>query len=117
MKAFLTLSALLAITACTDPHLFRLGGTLAVTPVTLTAPQVARIKATVANDLYDGDAALFRNIRAADVTTSKDVVVRRVCGEVAGRNPVGGYGRYAAFGGTMINGVYYDEDYPRPCEK
>ncbi|MEO6299575.1 MAG: hypothetical protein ABIV25_02520 [Paracoccaceae bacterium] len=110
MKAPLILSLLL-MSACSNMF-----SVVAATPVQLSARQIAQIEGTVANDLYDRDTAHFRNLRAADVTTSNGAIVRRVCGEVSGKNPMGSYGLYSAFGGVLTGGVYVDEDYPIRCE-
>ena len=85
-------------------------------PVALTSAQLAQIKATVIHDFFDPDSAQFRNVRAADVTLTDGATERRVCGEVNGKNRLGGYVGYQLFGGKIVNGKFVKIDYFGPCE-
>ena len=85
-------------------------------PVALSAAQVEQIKQSVTSDFFDPGSAQFRAIRAVDVTLQDDSKARRVCGEVNGKNRMGGYVGFNMFGGTMQNGRFAQEDFFSPCE-
>ena len=108
LRPLAALSAL-AVAACAAP-----GPIAGSVPVSLTPAQVAEIQATVAYDLFDPGAAQFRNIRAVDVPTSSGTV-RRVCGEVNGKNRLGGYVGFTMFGGVMVDGRFQRRDFFGPC--
>jgi len=85
-------------------------------PVKLSKAQVEQVKRTVGRDYLDPDSIKFRDIRAADVIKSSGKVVRRVCGEVNGKNAYGGYVGYTFFGGVIKNGTFKERDFAMPCE-
>ena len=85
-------------------------------PVPLSSSQVAQIQSAVTYDFFDAESARFRNVRAIDVTLADGSVVRRVCGEVNGKNRMGGYVGYQMFGGTMQGGKFVQQDFFMPCE-
>lgn len=85
-------------------------------PASLSRSQVANIKATVVRTFFDPESARFRNIRAADVTLSSGEQIRRVCGEVNGKNRLGGYVGYQWFGGQLVNGSFVQKDFFGACE-
>jgi len=85
-------------------------------PANLTTSQVNQIKQVVTYDFFDPSSAQFRNIRAADVTLASGKVARRVCGEVNGKNRVGGYVGFSLFGGTIEGGKFVRADFFGPCE-
>lgn len=85
-------------------------------PVALSTAQVAQIKATVIRDFFDPGSAQFRNVRAADITTTEGISERRVCGEVNGKNQMGGYVGFKMFGGKIVNGQFKAVDFFGPCE-
>lgn len=85
-------------------------------PVALSSAQVANIKGTVTYDFFDGPSAIFRNVRAADVTLKSGQQIRRVCGEVNGKNRMGGYVGFEMFGGVMVGGKFSREDFFGACE-
>ena len=86
-------------------------------PVQLTSKQIAQIKETITYDFLDPESARFRDIRAVDVKRSNGKTIRRVCGEVNGKNQYGGYTGYSMFGGKMINGRFNRVDFFGACEK
>lgn len=109
---YITLAAALALSAC-------VGFTPVVSskPVQLSSRQVAQIKATVVYDFFDPGSAQFRNIRAADVALQDGTRERRVCGEVNGKNRLGGYVGFTYFGGIIMpNGKFAKRDFFGPCE-
>ncbi|MBT8154579.1 hypothetical protein KMP13_11840 [Epibacterium ulvae] len=85
-------------------------------PVPLSSRQVAQIKQTVVRDFFDPEGARFRNVRAADVKLENGARERRVCGEVNGKNRMGGYVGYQFFGGVMENGTFIKQDFFSGCE-
>lgn len=99
-----------------------LAGCVQMTPIAetklipLTPAQIAEIQSTVTYDFYDPGSAQFRNIRAVDVTLQNGKQERRVCGEVNGKNRMGGYTGFTMFGGTMQNGHFVKQDFFSPCE-
>ena len=85
-------------------------------PARLSADQVATVQATVTRDFFDPSTAQFRNVRAADVTLAGGEKVRRVCGEVNGKNRMGGYVGYAGFGGVMNGSTFTMQNFYGPCK-
>jgi hypothetical protein len=85
-------------------------------PVGLSSSQLEQIKATVTYDFFDPSSAMFREIRAVDVTLANGTTERRVCGEVNGKNRMGGYVGYSMFGGLIENGGFRKVDFFAPCE-
>jgi hypothetical protein len=85
-------------------------------PVRLTAAQVQEIQGTVTHNFYDPSSAQFRNLRAADITTTDGKTLRRVCGEVNGKNLDGGYVGFEMFGGTLQGSRFIQQDFFMPCE-
>ena len=88
----------------------------ATKPIALSAAQMAQIKSTVTRDFFDPGSAQFRNVRAADITTTDGISERRVCGEVNGKNRMGGYVGFKMFGGKIVNGQFKAVDFFGPCE-
>lgn len=86
------------------------------TPVRLSSAQVAEIKSEVTQDFFDPFTAQFRNIRAADVSLVDGKRERRVCGEVNGKNRLGGYVGFTHFGGVIVNGDFQQKDFFSACE-
>jgi len=86
-------------------------------PVPLSASQTAQIKNAIAYDMLDPGAAQFRNIRAVDVTKNNGTVIRRACGEVNGKNAMGGYVGFKMFGGVMQDGKFRRKGFFGPCEQ
>ena len=112
LKTAIVLSlATIALTACTD-----MSGIVDAKPVSLTSRQVAQIEGTVTHDFFDPSSAQFRNVRAVDLTLSNGTKVRRVCGEVNGKNQMGGYVGFNLFGGTLTDKGYQPEDFFGACE-
>lgn len=85
-------------------------------PVPLSQRQTQQIKSTVTHDFFDPSSAQFRNIRAVDVTLQDGQRERRVCGEVNGKNRMGGYVGFSMFGGTLQNGTFVQNPFFAPCE-
>ncbi len=85
-------------------------------PAPLTADQIGTVRATITRDHFDPAAAQFRNLRAADVTLADGTTVRRVCGEVNGKNRLGGYVGFEMFGGVMTGRHFKRQDFFGPCE-
>ena len=84
--------------------------------VELSSKQIKQVKATVVKDFYDPESSKFRKIRAADVKKSNGKTVRRVCGEVNGKNLYGAYTGYELFGGVVTNEFFKRKDFFMPCE-
>ncbi len=84
-------------------------------PVKLTSAQIEQIKRATSKGYIDPDSLKFRDIHASDVTRTNGKKVRRVCGEVNGKNAYGGYVGYTFFGGIMKNGVFKKRDFAMPC--
>lgn len=84
--------------------------------VHLSPTEVTQIQATVVRDFFDPEAARFRNVRAADITLTSGEQVRRVCGEVNGKNRLGAYVGYSMFGGRIVNGSFVRQDFFGACE-
>ena len=87
-----------------------------VTPLVLSAKQIRVIEEIITHDFFDPESARFRDIRAADITLDSGKVVRRVCGEVNGKNRMGGYVGFEMFGGVIEGGVFKRRDFFMPCE-
>jgi hypothetical protein len=85
-------------------------------PIPLSSSQIAQIEQTVTRDFLDPDSARFRNVRAAQVSLADGGQDVRVCGEVNGKNSMGGYVGYEMFGGTLVNGRFQQIDFFAPCE-
>lgn len=84
--------------------------------IPLSSVQVNQIKTTVTDDFLDPDSALFRDIRAVEVSLATGEREVRVCGEVNGKNALGGYTGYSMFGGSLVNGRFQQVDFFAPCE-
>ncbi|WP_394197992.1 MULTISPECIES: hypothetical protein [Rhodobacterales] len=99
-----------------------LSGCLQMTPITESKPvrlsnaQIRQIQETVTVGFFDPEAARFRKVRAVDVVLQDGQRERRVCGEVNGKNRLGGYVGYEFFGGSMINGKFLKKDFFGACE-
>ncbi|MBU3261737.1 hypothetical protein KPG71_17050 [Roseovarius sp. PS-C2] len=85
-------------------------------PVRLSSAQMTEIKSEVTQDFLDPFSAQFRNIRAVDVSLANGQQERRVCGEVNGKNRMGGYVGFSMFGGVIVNGDFQQRDFFSPCE-
>lgn len=107
MRTTIALLAAIALTACVQP--------VELKPVALSQAQQADVKTTMAYNLFDPSSAQFRNLRAADVTLSDGRTVRRVCGEINGKNQLGGYAGFQPFGGFITNGKFETNYYAGPC--
>lgn len=86
-------------------------------PVPLSAAQVAQIKSEVTSDFLDPRSAQFQEIRAVRLTLPSGKSETRVCGEVNGKNALGGYTGFSMFGGELVNGRFVQRDFFSPCEK
>jgi len=84
-------------------------------PIPLTNTQMAQIKATVTRDFFDPESAQFRGVQAVEVSLADGTQERRVCGEVNGKNRMGGYVGYSMFGGSLENGKFVKRDFFAPC--
>ena len=85
-------------------------------PASLSQSQIGQIQTTVVRDFFDPASAQFRDIRAVDVTLNNGQQIRRVCGEVNGKNRLGGYVGYTWFGGQIVNGSFVKRDFAGACE-
>ena len=85
-------------------------------PVRLSSAQMTEIKSEVTQDFFDPFSAQFQNIRAVDVSLANGQQERRVCGEVNGKNRMGGYVGFSMFGGVIVNGDFQQRDFFSPCE-
>ncbi|WP_417463247.1 hypothetical protein [Kordiimonas sp.] len=74
------------------------------------------IKTEVTRDFFDPASAQFRNIRLVDVTLKDGTQERRVCGEVNGKNRLGGYVGFSMFGGVVVGGDFQKRDFFSACE-
>ena len=101
---------------------FALAGCMQMTPIVTSTPvplsnsMLAEIRSEVTRDFFDPDAAQFRNVRAVDVTLENGSSERRVCGEVNGKNRLGGYVGYSMFGGVIVSGDFERQDFFSACE-
>lgn len=111
MRFHVALPAVLALAACVQ-----MTPISDAKPISLSPSQVAQIKSAVTYDFFDPSSAQFRNLRAVDVTLKDGKTARRVCGEVNGRNQLGGYSGFQMFGGEMVNGAFQKQDFFSPCE-
>jgi len=103
-----------ALAGCESSTFSKINGS---NPISLSGAQTAQIKATVTRDFFDAESARFRNIRAVEVSLADGSTEARVCGEVNGKNRMGGYTGYSMFGGTLSSGVFQKKDYFAPCEQ
>ena len=85
-------------------------------PIPLTRSQVSQIQATVTRDFFDPESARFRDVRAVEVSLADGNRETRVCGEVNGKNRMGGYVGYSMFGGVLQSGQFVQRDFFAPCE-
>lgn len=85
-------------------------------PIRISTSLKSEIKKEVTRDFLDPESARFRDIRAVDVTLANGKHEKRVCGEVNGKNAMGGYVGYSMFGGVIINGDFQQRDFFSPCE-
>jgi hypothetical protein len=108
MRLALALAAVLTVAACVQP--------VTLTPVMLSAKDQTIIKGAMTYNLIDPSSAQFRNIRAADVELTDGRTVRRVCGEINGKNQFGGYVGFEMFSGWMIDGKFQNNGFSGPCE-
>jgi hypothetical protein len=108
---FAALAAIpLALAACSDisPQTTK--------PVQLTEAQMKTLQESVAYDLYDPSSAQFRNIQVADNTYPDGHTVRGVCGEINGKNRLGGYVGFTGFTGKIdASGRYVVTAMAPPC--
>jgi len=101
----------LALSACVAPT--QITQRVAVRPNTA---QVEQIKATITRDFFDPSSAQFRDIRVVDLVLSDGTKARRVCGEVNGKNRLGGYVGFKMFGGEIVGGRFVQQDFFGACE-
>lgn len=111
MKRFFALVGVLMVSAC-----MQMTPIVESKPVNLTSKQISDIKSKVTYDFFDPSGAQFRNIRAVDVTLQNGAQERRVCGEVNGKNRMGGYVGFQMFGGIMQGGAFQKQDFFSACE-
>jgi len=101
---------------------FALSGCVAMTPivssqpVVLSSSQIAQIGSEATKDFFDPASAQFRNVRAVDLTLQDGTQDRRVCGEVNGKNQMGGYVGFKLFGGKIIAGRFVQVDFFGLCD-
>lgn len=107
MRLALALAAVLTVAACVEP--------VTLTPVMLSAKDETMIKDVMAYNLFDPSSAQFRNIRAADVVLTNGRTVRRVCGEINGKNQFGGYVGFTPFSGFMYDKRFEINGFSGPC--
>lgn len=91
------LAACVTLSACVMPI-------ESATPVALSSQDRAIVQASMSHDLFDPSAAQFRNVRAAIVTLNSGETLRRICGEMNGKNQYGAYVGYENFSGVVENG-------------
>ncbi|WP_139246363.1 hypothetical protein [Thalassovita taeanensis] len=84
--------------------------------IPLSSDQMTQIESTVTRDFLDPESARFRNTRAVEVSLASGDREVRVCGEVNGKNALGGYTGYSMFGGSLVNGRFQQADFFAPCE-
>lgn len=111
MKWLASVVSVLTISAC-----MQMTPIVESKPVNLTAQQIKDIQDKVTYDFFDPTGAQFRNVRAVDVTLKTGAQERRVCGEVNGKNRMGGYVGYQMFGGVIEGGKFTESDFFSPCE-
>jgi hypothetical protein len=85
-------------------------------PQPLTAQQRAQIEQTVTRDFFDPASAQFRDVRMVTVTLANGSQETRVCGEVNGKNRMGGYTGFSMFGGVMTSTGFERRDFFSACE-
>lgn len=102
---------LIAVSACVQMSEIE-----STTPVKLSDEQVKEIKSEVTQDFFDPFSVQFRDIRAVDVSLANGQRERRVCGEVNGKNRMGGYVGFSMFGGVIVNGDFQQRDFFSACE-
>lgn len=110
MRALLIVPAV-ALSACVQ-----MAAIESAKPVPISAPLMAEIKAEVTRDFFDPQSAQFRNVRAVDVSLADGTRERRVCGEVNGKNRLGGYVGFNMFGGVVVAGDFQQRDFFSACE-
>lgn len=97
-RAILALAAFSVLSACeTSPY----GKLIDERPVTLSAKQQSEVKEAVKYDLIDPDSASFRNLKGKHMTFDSGTTFVRVCGEVNGKNRMGGYTGFTPFHGEF----------------
>lgn len=91
MKTFITLGLVLVISACAEqaPFLKK-----AFTP---DENQVKAAQTKASYDLRDPSSAQFRNIRGFSSPGHNGVVAEYICGEINGKNAMGGYTGFTPF--------------------
>lgn len=67
---------------------------------------MAIVKGAMSYDLFDPSAAQFRNLVGAEVTLNSGKTVRRICGEINGKNRLGAYVGFERFSGTVDGGKW-----------
>ena len=99
-----------------------LSGCVAMTPIVASQPvalssgQIAQIKSAATKDFFDPASAQFRDVRAVDLMLTDGTQERRVCGEVNGKNRMGGYVGFQMFGGKIIGGRFVRVDFFGLCD-
>lgn len=87
-----------------------------VKPLPVSKALRAEIEREVTRDFFDPSSAQFRDVRAVQVTLSDGTVENRVCGEVNGKNRLGGYVGFEMFGGKLVGQDFQRVDFFGPCE-
>lgn len=110
---FRCLLTVLALSGCVATN----GPVLERKPVSLSAGQIAQVKAAVERDMRDPSSAQYQNIQARRVAHQNGAERLVVCGAVNAKNGYGGYTGFMAFGGEFeANGQFtlHDVDVRRP---
>jgi len=114
MRALVILSLAVSIlSGCNSTALIKISDS---EPVALSTAQKRSIETTVTRDFFDPTSAQFRNVRASDVVLADGQRETRVCGEVNGKNRMGGYVGFQYFGGILNSGQFVRQDFFSPCE-
>jgi hypothetical protein len=89
--------AALALSGCVSSY----GTVVSERPVPLSQKQQSEAKAAVTYRLNDPESATFRNIRGKQMNFDSGTTLVQVCGEVNGKNVMGGYAGYRSFHGEF----------------
>ena len=103
------LLSVVLLSACVAP-------VVAAKPIALPARDIALVQSAMSYDLYDPSAAQFRGVRAAMVTLQSGATVRRICGEMNGKNQYGAYVGYEHFSGVLDGGKWRQDPILGACE-
>lgn len=103
------LLSVVLLSACVAP-------VVSAKPVALSARDAGLVQSALSHDLYDPSAAQFRGVRAAMVTLESGQTVRRICGEMNGKNQYGAYVGYEHFSGVLNGGQWKRDPILGACE-